>query len=269
MVKLIIRDDDVNFFTKVNDVESVYRDFNGFPVSFAVIPKVLDVSTKGLCPETKGNNIPRLIGDNKELSDWLKTNVLNGKIDILLHGINHSYSFINGKRYAEMQWRDGEKDLEVTIKDAKGYLEKLFNYKISVFVAPSNQITKRCLNAIVNNGLCFSGVIPINFQRNITMKNLFCYVKRWGYRLISPFPYPGVLNYSDHRELNACALRPMSYLTKLYEFCDKHDLPMAINVHYWHLRDNPEARELLRSFVMEYAIPRGAVPTRLSDVLGH
>lgn len=41
---------------------------------------------------------------------------------------------------------------------------------------------------------------------------------------------------------------------------------MAINVHYWHLRDNPVELEMLRKFVMEYALPKGAVPTRLSDL---
>lgn len=30
MVKLAIRDDDTNFFTKVEDLEKVYNEFNGF-----------------------------------------------------------------------------------------------------------------------------------------------------------------------------------------------------------------------------------------------
>lgn len=47
MVKLAIRDDDANFFTKVEDIEFVYKDFEGFPISFAVVPHVMDVSTKG------------------------------------------------------------------------------------------------------------------------------------------------------------------------------------------------------------------------------
>lgn len=42
---------------------------------------------------------------------------------------------------------------------------------------------------------------------------------------------------------------------------------MVVNVHYWHLRDNPEYLEMLRSFVMDYAIPKGAQPTLLSNIL--
>lgn len=267
MVKLIIRDDDTNFFTKLDDLEYVYRDFDGFPVSFAVIPEVLDVSTKGLCSDTKGNTVPRRIGENKELCDWLRTNVKEGNIDILLHGINHSYHFINGKRYAEMSWRDGDVNLEQTIRNAKEYLESLLDYKINVFVAPSNEISKKCLNAVTANGLNFSGIVPINFQRDLSIRNLACYMKRWGYRIVSGLVYPGVLVYSDHYEINACPLRSLDYLQKMYSFCEKHNLPMAINVHYWYLRDNPTYMELLRYFIMDYAIPRGAVPTRLSDVL--
>lgn len=153
------------------------------------------------------------------------------------------------------------------IKNAKEYLETIFDYKISVFVAPSNMITRKCLNAVTANGLNYSGIVPMRFQRNFTFKNLMCYAKRWRYRIISKLPYPGVLVYSDHLEINACGLRPMDYLKRMYDFCEKHNLPMTINVHYWHLRDNPEYRERLRSFVMDYAIPRGAIPARLSDVL--
>ena len=55
MIKLAIRDDDMNYFTKVEDLEKVYVGFNNFPISYAVVPYVLDVSTRGACPDTKGN----------------------------------------------------------------------------------------------------------------------------------------------------------------------------------------------------------------------
>ena len=71
MVKLAIRDDDTNFFTKVEDLEKVYNEFNGFPISFAIVPHIMDVSTKGSCPDTKGNTVPRNIDENQELCNWL------------------------------------------------------------------------------------------------------------------------------------------------------------------------------------------------------
>ena len=38
MIKIAIRDDDMNFFTKVEDIKVVYKNFNYFPISFAVVP---------------------------------------------------------------------------------------------------------------------------------------------------------------------------------------------------------------------------------------
>ena len=62
MVKLIIRDDDCNFFTRPEDLEHVYRSISDFPVTFAVVPEVTDVY--GGCPDTMNNTIPRSVGEN-------------------------------------------------------------------------------------------------------------------------------------------------------------------------------------------------------------
>ena len=269
MVRLAVRDDDMNFFTKVEDIEFVYRDFDKFPVSFAVIPAVKDISTKGACPETKGNANPQNFGNNELLVRWLKNKIHNKQADVLLHGINHDYRFPNGKRRAEMEWRDQQKDLDKEINGSKRYLESLLEYKIRCFVAPSNKISKYCLNSVVSNGMDFSGIIPINFCRNLTIKNICNYIKRWWYRIFVRLPWPGVMEYSDHLEINACLLQSGVYLRQMYDFCDKHNLPMVINVHYWHLRDNPDELELLRSFVMDYAIPKGAIPSTVSQILGN
>lgn len=269
MVKLAIRDDDANFFTQVKDLEFVYKDFGGFPISFAVVPHVMDVSTKGACSDTKGNTTRRDIDKNEELCQWFKEKYSRRECDILLHGITHQYKFEMNKRIPEMIYSgmDGETQITRKIGNAKHYLENVLKCKISIFVAPSNIISKKCLNAVIANQMHFSGIIPITYQRKLTVRNILSYCKRWLFRLVTGFAYPGILKYSDHLEINACALRSFSYLEKLYDYCDKSNLPMAINVHYWHLRDNPEYLEMLRSFVMDYAIPKGAKPSRLSDIL--
>lgn len=266
MIRLAIRDDDMNFFTKLEDIKSIYEDFKDFPISFAVIPHVLDVSTSGACSDTRGNCTPKNIAENKELVCWLKERLRDGGCDVLLHGINHSYKILNGKRYAEMQWRDGENELFKKIKKDKEQLSNLFDHPILCFVAPSNKITKDCLKQVAEAGLNFSGIIPLKPNVSITFKNIMNYFKRWWVRLIYRLPYPGVLNYSDHKEVNACILQSYNYLVRMYNFCESHNLPMVINVHYWHLRDNPNELEMLKSFVYDYAIPRGAIPSKLSEL---
>lgn len=268
MIKLAIRDDDMNFFTKVEDHEYIYKDFNHFPISYAVVPYVLDVSTRGVCSDTKGNTMPQDVADNKALVEWVRHEIKNGTCDVLLHGVHHSYKFTDkGVKLAEMQWRDNEPNLADLLRAEKERLSALFDYPITCFVAPSNKITKYCLGQVAKAGLNFSGIIPMKPNVNLTIKNIANYAKRWMVRAIHKLPYPGVLQYDNHKEVNACIFQTYDYLVKMFEFCCKHNYPMVINVHYWHLLDNPTELEKLRKFVMDYAIPRGAIPTRLSDLL--
>ncbi len=267
MVKLAIRDDDLNFFTKVEDLEHIYKDFEDFPISFAVVPMVLDVSTKGSCLDTNGNTIPRYIGDNKEIVSWVKRKVQDGKCDVLLHGIHHSYQFTKeGAKLAEMQWRDRQPDLVEEIVKYKNMLSNLFDYKISCFVAPSNKTTKYCLRAVELSGLNFSGIVPLKFNEKLSLRNFMNYIKRWIFRYQHKIPFPGVIVYDSHKEMNACQLISYEYLVSMFNYCDVHNLPMAINVHYWVLRDSPKDLQTLLSFV-RYAKQHGAKPTKLSDIL--
>lgn len=265
MIKLIIRDDDLNYFTKVDDVEKIYSDISFFPISFAVIPMVMDVSTRGACSDTKGNKTPMWIGDNIELCNWVKSGIEKGNADVLLHGITHSYKYLNGKRHAEMEWRN-ESNLSEEICEIRKRLETLFDYEITVFVAPSNKISKYGMKCVTHNNLNFSGIVPLAFKRDITCKNLLCYTKRWFLRVKDRLPYPNILEYSDHKEMNACLMQGYDYLIEMFHYCERINSPMAVNVHYWHLRDNERERYELFRFV-DYAMEHGAVPSRMSEVL--
>lgn len=264
MVKLAIRDDDMNFFTKVEDIEEVYREIPDFPVSYAVIPTVMDVSTQGRCPDTKGNQTPRWIGENTELISWLKKRLNEGKADVLFHGITHDYKYQDGKRLAEMQWRN-EDELTIEIKELKKKLEDLLDYPISVFVAPSNKISKYGIRCVAANGMDFSGIVPISFERDFTLQNIKNFAKRWYIRVKDKYPYPNVLQYNDHKELNACLLQGYDYLVSMFNYCQRKGSPMVVNVHYWHLRDYPKEKAMLMDFI-NYAMDNGAIPTSLSEL---
>ena len=55
-------------------------------------------------------------------------------------------------------------------------------------------------------------------------------------------------------------------LNKYCKFCKKHTLPMVINTHYWHLRDNPKISEWFIEFI-QYAVSDGAVPSTISQCI--
>lgn len=265
MVKIAIRDDDLNYFTKVKDLELLYEQISDFPISYAVIPTVTDVSTVGNCEDTKGNNIPKWIGDNDELCNWVSKKYKQGSIDILMHGIEHTYKIENDIKLAEFEWRKDE-NLKDLLNHYKTKLEDRLDCKISCFVAPSNRISKYCLQAVTVNSMDFSGIIPSTFQRKITIRNIANYIKRFSVRGIYGLQYPGVLKYNDHLEINACGLRSYDYLKKVFLFCKKRNLPMVVNVHYWDLREHKERRDLLFAFV-RYAINQGAEPVTVSQIL--
>lgn len=265
MIKLAIRDDDLNYFSKVKDVVGVYKEISFCPVSFAVIPTVTDVSTKGRCLDTRGNITPRWVGDNTELVDWLKDELSKRQADVLLHGITHEYKFFGGNRYAEMQWRN-EPNLAEEISMQKERLSNLLNYPITVFVAPSNKISKYGMRAVSSSGMHYSGIVPSDFQRDLTIRNMGNYIKRWFYRAKDNLPYPAVMQYSDHREVNACLMQGYDYLIKMFHYCEKNNYPMAVNVHYWHLRDNGNERKQLSRFI-DYALKHKAIPTTMSELL--
>lgn len=262
-MKLIIRDDDTNYFTKPEDILKAYSDIPSFPVSFAVVPMVVDVI--GGCPETKGNEIPRWVGDNKELCSYLSERVGQRSCDILLHGIWHQYKFPNGVKTPEMAWREYEtEDLTKQIGFYKEKLEQLFNVKINCFVAPSNRILKKGIRAVYKNGMNYSGIIPITFDRDITLRSIRNYFYRWAVRVKTGLAYPGILDYGTHIELNACNQIDFEYLKKMLQYCKKINAPMAINVHYWHIRDNKNHYQGFFDFI-KYAIYRGAEPAMMRE----
>lgn len=265
MVKLIIRDDDCNFFTHPEDIEKVYRIIPDFPVSFAVVPTVTDVY--GGCPETKGNKIPMPIGENQELVSYLKNRFDNKKCDILLHGITHGYKFKpDGNKIPEMAWREQEFDLSENIKKQKEYLEKVLGITINCFVAPSNRILKNGIKAIYENKMNYSGIIPLDFQREVNIRSIKNYLNRIWIRTTLGLPYPNVLTYNTHKELNACNTINYDYLKRMYGYCQKLDSPMAINVHYWHMRDFPDRYKGFFDFV-KFALNNGAQPSLMRDCL--
>lgn len=262
MVPLIIRDDDYCYFTHPEDIEKVYAPIPDFPVTFAVVPQVTDVL--GGCPDTKGNETPKPLGENTELMDFLKERIARG-CDIVMHGITHGYQpDDHGRKMPEMIWRNGERDLTERIRENKLYLEGLFERNISCFVAPSNQIRKEGLRAVCRNGMNYSGIIPTNFQRELNVRSLRNYVKRMWVSTVRRLPYPGVLTYATHQELNAINANDYDYLRRVFAYCDRFGLPMAVGVHYWQLRDHPERFRRFFDFV-RYAVDHGAQPSRLSD----
>ena len=83
----LIRDDDISFLTRPQDLVSAWGWFlekGQAKLNLAVIPFVergeFEPSIKGVCP----------LGDNTELVEFVKDGIVRGKIEIMLHGFDHA-----------------------------------------------------------------------------------------------------------------------------------------------------------------------------------
>ncbi|HRE72573.1 MAG: hypothetical protein XXXNARYT_000013 [Candidatus Accumulibacter regalis] len=266
MVKIAIRDDDTNYFTEPGAIELAYRGMESLPISLAVIPFV--TGNNGDCPESAcaGVDGPHDISHNCALVQYVSDGVRNSHFEVLLHGISHEYRYQSGRRIAEMQWRESDPALPEKLLFARHHLAMTFQCKVKWFVPPSNKIEGAGVRAVVCAGMDLSGIIGWKLNRTIDVLSVRKYLSRWFFRGRYRYPYPGVLRYADHCELNACGMHSLEYLVHLFNVCAKFSLPMVINTHYWDLRDNQRKRDMLLRFV-EYARSKGAVFVLMSDIV--
>lgn len=266
MVKIVIRDDDASFFTRPEDVLNVYSELGDFPISYAVVPYMLTNSYDGgNCKELKNNKTPRWVGENIELVETMKKLISLGKIEVLLHGFTHEYHKVHGKILPEFLWRSPQ-ECQSVIKDGKQYLEQVFGVKINWFVAPSNMISAANFQPIIDNGMNFSGLISLSFNRPKSLKSFKVFLFRFVHRIFHKFGYPGLLDYGTHKEIYACPIVRGKYLYRMYDYCKENGLPMVINSHYWDIRDNDESRQTLFDFI-KFALKDGAKPCLISELL--
>lgn len=189
MINIVLRDDDLNYYTSVNDLKLAYGDYLGkIPISFATVPfihKSMTVMAKlsGSCNVEKIKHIIdyeddlglddfqnyfmnyKPIGENVELISFLSELISTKKVDILLHGITHRF------------YPDGAEMLNnhvpyYYVNQSKKYLENLFNYRLKYFVPPSNKLSVSYFNELCKCDLAVltsQNLIPETFNEAIKM----------------------------------------------------------------------------------------------------
>ncbi|WP_272694365.1 hypothetical protein [Providencia sp. PROV036] len=165
-MKISIRDDDLNYFTTVDELEKCYGSIiKDIPITLAAIPFVTENFFK--MSELTGSRHDTLIkiknheknlnklqlgnyyqnhplGFNQELIDYLNEN--KERYEIALHGNTHRF-YSEG---AEYKLKNLPSDL---ISDGNRYLELLFNRKINFFVPPSNMFNFSHIDSLIDNNL--------------------------------------------------------------------------------------------------------------------
>ncbi len=262
MKYLVIRDDDLSYWSEVKDIDFIYKPLfeRGIKVSFAVIPKAVRMYNAGNFDLMYQDEYSAtFIGENKDLVKYIKERIDEGLIEIMLHGYNHLYSL----RVGDMIYRASKENIEYLkqkgeefefigeyiddyetlfekTKKGKEYLEDLFKVKIKNFVPPSNQIDRDGVKAVYENNLNISGIMEKKFNREINLITIAIYLKIVMFKIKYPnLTYPYIMNYKTHKELAGYAFTPSTnwerYKNQLL-FCKEHNLPFQIATHYWELK---------------------------------
>ncbi|MCM8832183.1 MAG: DUF2334 domain-containing protein [Candidatus Omnitrophica bacterium] len=267
-MKFAIRDDDTNFFTKPEELEKIYKEIwaKNIPVSLSVIPFAVKSYNSGDWDNFYQDTIQNGIGNNKELVYFLIEKLKEKKISIMLHGFSHQYKVSENKTsmpilatkenleklkknriakklywYGEYTWKPYEQ-LKKETKEGKEYLEDLFHTKITVFVPPSNDISKHGVKAISECGLNISGTMYLSrFNRPINYYSVKNWLLKLWWRIRYNKVYPYVMDYGSHKELCAYGLVPgvsFEQLKEQFEFCFVKNAPFVLAVHYWELNSD-------------------------------
>lgn len=228
-MKFAIRDDDISYFTKPENLKRTYRGiWDVAPVSFAVIPFIH--GSVRFIPKKYQKDKIYPIDKNKTLVNFLKKKVIEGKASIILHGYSHRRS----ERGHEFQT---DSNLYEKVREGKEYLEGIFDTKITCFVAPNHTYSKQGMKAVIDNKLNIVGSPslrnrPFFWQwghvKNITKLSLFRLCKGPGIR------YPYQLDFKTHREIYCYGIITSSKIFELkkgLEFSKKKNGVFCVALH--------------------------------------
>jgi len=145
-IPILIRDDDTNFFTKGNMLESIYSNAwnNQFKVSLSVIPYQKTINDVCVPPDFRNSPEHHSIENNEELCTFLKEKIRHNKIEIVQHGVTHD--LIDGRGEFSQQIDGKNEDINRTIKDT------FTHYYRSLKTDHNGKKSKRGFESYVNIG---------------------------------------------------------------------------------------------------------------------
>ncbi len=179
-IPLLIRDDDINFFTKSSMLETIYSTAwkNQFKVSLSIIPYQKAINDVCIPPNARHSKEYYSIENNKELCLFLKDKINLNSVEILQHGVSHSLNDSRGEfgnkidgnmnniddlchRYYDNQNKDYKANFKSYVNIGRSILSDSLGIEPIFFTPPYDDISKENLNLLLELGM-----IPIYGQSN-------------------------------------------------------------------------------------------------------
>jgi hypothetical protein len=220
-MQLIIRDDDINFFTTPEMIGSLYGRFleSKIPISFGVIPAQRINENRLNQKEVPGSNnrkpgiYPILF--NQELCEYLANLVKQG-VEICQHGLFHSYHEfdLSNQVLIHSKINIGQKILKTSIKNAK----------IQTFIAPYDYLSSDASQIIMSKGL------NISASHSVILANE---AQRWTTHVPPLYKYgDSFLIPADHF-INPRSDASLEYILRIITSpSDNSNILVLVN-HYW------------------------------------
>ena len=259
-MKFALRDDDVNFFTRPEQLERAYGAYwDVLPVSLAIVPSHAATKSKAIPPEHWEGEREFPLADNPEIVEYVRELIGRGRAAPMLHGYTH-------KNYPDGYEFQVAPDLPGRLRRGRQCLEELFDRPIRTFVPPHNALSRRGLEALEAEGLNVLGSFlsfrpsqkpwDVSTPANYLRVSLYRLRTRRGRQTRLVYPYP--LRYKKHAEFGCHLLLPW---TKADDLLARFDEARRVGgdyclaTHYWEIDDH--MAEVLRT-VVEHAKRAGA-----------
>jgi hypothetical protein len=250
MKYVVIRDDDISYFTKPETLAKVYgRLFEeNKPVNFAVVPKITsDIKTPSyslywtrekneydpiIPPRFRGCNEDFPLGENREIVEFIRS---LENCEVLQHGLTHG--LIDGVQ--EFRIND-EKEIKRRANLGSDLLEECFHSKPSFFVAPWNNISSETIHFLKSH---YKGLSVGSLDPRLAIKFCDAYIKKT--LLARNYLFYGTLLIIERSGYQLSRFySPDSILSKVRKKIETNKIVVLVNHHWeyffdWSQLDQP------------------------------
>lgn len=216
-MKFLIRDDDACAITFPEQLVDCYQDiWDHVPVGLAVTPFRIPGDYASVPENLRGSTEPLPLEANQDMVAFFKEARSESRIDILLHGYDHSTP------HGLPEYVGGTDLLEKTRK-GKDYLETLLGYPVDTFVPPNNGIGREGLEAIVACGLNLVNIPSLwnSNHRRPHPENISNLLRIKHFHWFKHMRYPHVLKFHNHKEVGYSSVTPTQRLEDILDQLEK------------------------------------------------
>ncbi len=228
---VLLRDDDINFFTRPSDLEQAYRDlWTRGPVTMAVIPYVHGGPEPFVPDAYRGTCREHPLGDNRELVAFLRDGIAAKRISIVQHGCTHE----DRGGWPEFA---GAGDLADRLRRGRAHLERTLGVPVTTFVPPHNRLSLEGYDAVLRERLNLLNLPAVRGRsRPVRGWVLRTILARVWYRVRWRCEYLRPVNADAHWELGCEPLTPRSNpagLRAAVALTEDRGWTLPLATHYW------------------------------------